>query len=159
MTKTVVEVVIIVLLILANGLFASSEMAVVSARKARLRRRAEAGDRGAAVALELAEDPNRFLSTVQIGITLVGTLAAAFGGATLGENLATWLRRFPSLEPYAEALGLGAVVLGIAFFSLVLGELVPKRLALGHPERLATLAAVPLRLLSWAAVPAVRVST
>ncbi len=157
MTKTIVEVIVIVVLILANGLFASSELAVVSARKARLRRRAEAGDRGAAVALELAEDPNRFLSTVQIGITLVGTLAAAFGGATLGENLATWLRRLPSLEPYAEVLGLGAVVLGITFLSLVLGELVPKRLALGHPERLAALVAVPLRLLSWAAVPAVRV--
>lgn len=157
MNRIVVEVVVVLSLVLANGMFAASEMAVVSSRKARLRRQAEAGDRGAAAALELAEDPNRFLSTVQIGITLVGTLAGVVGGATLGGNLAAWLRQSRPLGPYAEMLGLGLVVVGITFFSLVLGELVPKRLALGRPERLAALAARPLRALSRAAVPAVRV--
>lgn len=156
MSRTVVEVVVVLLLILANGLFAASELAVLSARRARLRRLAEAGDRGAGVALELAEDPNRFLSTVQIGMTLVGTLAGVFGGATLGENLAAWLGQALPLGPYAETVGLGAVVIGIASLTLVLGELVPKRLALGHPERLASLSARPLRALSRAAVPAVR---
>src|SRR5215217_5629755 len=101
-----VEIAIILALILANGFFAASEIAVVSSRKGRLEQRAQEGKRGAAVALELAENPNRFLSTVQVGITLIGTFASAFGGASLAEQLASALRAFPAIAPYADTLAL-----------------------------------------------------
>src|SRR5690606_34487467 len=120
------------------GLFSMSEMAVVSSRKARLRQRAEEGSSGAAVALELAEDPNDFLSTVQIGITLIGTLAGAFGGATIAEKLARYLDQFPQAAPYSDSIAIGFVVLVITYLSLILGELVPKTVALGNPEAIAS---------------------
>jgi len=156
MTPILAEILFILLLIVANGLFAMSELAVVSARKSRLKQWASRGNRKAQVALDLANDPNRFLSTVQVGITLIGTLAAAFGGATIAEAIEARLKRVPSLAPYGEAIGLAVVVAGITYFSLVLGELVPKRLALSNPERIASVVAGPLRRLSILGVPLVR---
>lgn len=149
------EILLIFLLALFNGLLAMAEIALVSARKVRLRQRAEAGDSRARMALELAGSPGRFLSTVQIGITLAGILAGAFGGATLAEELAARVARLPVLAPWAEAIGLTAVVLGITYLSLVLGELVPKQIALHAPERIAALLAPPLQLLSKVSAPAV----
>jgi|SRR5215213_668493 len=149
------EILLIVLLSLFNGVLAMSEIALVSARKVRLRQRAEAGDRGARAALELAGSPGRFLSTVQIGITLVGIFAGAFGGATLAEKLAAWFARLPLLARYSNALGLGVVVVGITYLSLILGELVPKQLALNAPEKIASFLARPLRLLMKVSAPAV----
>ena len=150
------ELVVILLLILANGVFALAEIAVVSARRARLQEWAEAGNARARTALELAERPDEFLSTVQIGITLVGILAGAFGGARLAEPLAEVLRPLPGIGPYAETISLGLVVGGIAYLSLIVGELVPKQLALRSPERLAAALAGPMRLVSRLASPAVR---
>lgn len=155
MSATLIEVVFILLLIGANGVFAMSELAVVSARKARLRQRAEEGDREAGRALQLADDPNRFLSTVQVGITLVGTCAGAFGGLTIAESIADALRGTPFLAPYSKTIGLAVVVLSISYFSLVLGELVPKRLAMSNPERIAAAVARPLWVLSAVGVPIV----
>lgn len=123
------EILIVAFLILANSIFALSEMAIVSARKTRLQHRAEAGDKGAEAALALSGEPNRFLSTIQIGITLIGILSGAFGGATLAEEIATWLNKVAWLAPYSEAIGVGIVVVIITYFSLVIGELVPKRIA------------------------------
>src|SRR5829696_216581 len=125
-----VELLIIVLLLLVNGVLAGSELAVVSARKMRLQQRAEAGDAGAQVALALADEPGRFLSTVQIGITLVGILTGAFGGATLAETVAAWLTDAGVSARNAELVSVVFVVLGITYLSLIIGELVPKRLAL-----------------------------
>ncbi|MEW4569121.1 hemolysin family protein [Tautonia sp. JC769] len=143
-------------LILANGAFSTSELAIVSARKGRLDALAKTGDRRARAALELADDPNRFLSTVQIGITLIGTLAGAFGGATLAKPLAESLRPLPAIDDSAEPIALGIVVVGITYATLILGELVPKRIALAAPERIARLTAPTLRLLSRITVPLVR---
>lgn len=156
MPSVLAQVIVVLFLILINGLFAMSEIAVVSARKARLKQRADAGDPRAKIALELAETPNRFLSTIQIGITLVGILAGAFGGATLAKDLGAYLGHIPLLKPYSEAIGLAVVVLVTTYLSLVLGELVPKRLALSNPERIAALIAAPMRALSFIAYPAVR---
>ncbi|MFO1477530.1 MAG: hemolysin family protein [Verrucomicrobiota bacterium] len=149
------ELVIILLLFLANGVFAMTEMAMVSSRKSRLRMLADSGDRGARAALKLVEEPNRFLPSVQVGITLVGLLAGAFGGATLAREIAKMLAEWPALSPYAEAIGMGVVVVTLTFLSLVIGELVPKRLALSNPERIAGLMARPLDLLSRLARPVI----
>jgi putative hemolysin len=146
----------ILLLILLNGALAMSEMAVIAARRARLRERARAGDRGAVVALELHNSPNVFLSTIQIGITLVGVLLGAVGERAIASDLAAALARVPALAPYSDPLAVAVVVIGIAYLSLVVGELVPKRLALHHPERIARLVARPMRVASWMAYPAVR---
>jgi putative hemolysin len=131
------EILIIFLLIILNGVFALSEIAVVSSKKPRLQQRANEGDLRAKRALELAANPNLFLSTVQVGITLIGVLAGAVGGATLGDQLAPVIAQIPFLEPYATSLALFIVVLLITYFSIVLGELVPKRIGLQNPERLA----------------------
>lgn len=149
------QIAVIVVLILLNGLFAMSETALVSSRKARLKQRGEAGDRGARAALELAESPNRFLSTVQIGISLVGVLAGAFGGAALAGPLAEALRGVSWLAPYAGPLAFGTVVAGITYLSLIIGELVPKRLALNGAEAVAARVAGPMRLLSAITAPVV----
>lgn len=149
------EVLIVLLLLVANGVFAMSEIAVVSARKSRLQQRAEDGDHAARRALELAESPERFLATVQVGITLVGTLAGAFGGAAIAKPLADYLSTYPSLAEYAQPLSLGLVVLGITYFSLIVGELVPKQIGLNHPERIAGLVAGPMDVLSRVARPLV----
>ncbi len=150
MSALLFEVVIIFILILVNGLLAMSEIAVVSARKIRLQQRAEAGNSGAQAALDLAETPDRFLSTVQIGITLIGILAGAYGGATLAEELAGWIDdlSIPWLAGYGEAIGVGVVVLTITYLSLVLGELAPKQIGLNNPEGIAAGIAPIMRWLS-----------
>lgn len=144
-------------LLLINGLLAMTEIAVVTARKTRLRERAEAGDAQARAALELAENPTRFLATIQVGITLVGVLAAAFGGATLAERLATALGEVSGLQAVARPLSLGLVVVGITGLSLVVGELVPKRLGLTYPEGIAVALAGPMQTLARLARPLVAV--
>jgi putative hemolysin len=149
------QIAVIVVLTLLNGLFAMSETALVSSRKAQLRQRAEAGDGGARAALALADSPTRFLSTVQIGISLIGVLAGAFGGAALAGPLAQALRGVPPLAPYAGPLAFGAVVVAITYLSLIVGELVPKRLALNGPETVVSRVAGPMRLLSAVTSPAV----
>ncbi len=137
MSKIAVEILIVLLLILVNGIFAMAEIAVVSARKTRLQQQAEEGDKKAQAALELANAPNQFLSTIQIGITLMGIVAGAFGGATIAEELAGTLQKVPLLVPYGEAIGMAVVVLAITYLTLVVGELVPKRLGLNNAEGVA----------------------
>jgi putative hemolysin len=154
-----VEVVLIFLLIVANGVFAAAEIAVVSARKGRLEQEAQHGQRGARIALELADDPNHFLSTVQVGITLIGTLAAAFGGARIAEVMAESLRTLPILAAYADGIALGIVVILISYFSLIIGELVPKRLALQSAEAIAIRLAPLMRFLGQITSPVVRFLT
>lgn len=149
------EIAVIVLLALLNGFFAMSELAVVSARRVRLQQMAEDGSRGASAAIELQEDPSRFLSTVQVGITLVGTVSAAFGGATLGDRLDVWLTRFPGLAPYSSLIAITVVVIPIAYLQLIAGELVPKRFALVYAERIAAAVAPFMRRLSRVAAPVV----
>ncbi|HPA47013.1 MAG TPA: hemolysin family protein [bacterium] len=149
------ELLIILFLTLMNGLLAMSELAIVSSRKSRLEHLANQGSRGACAALRLIDDPSRFLSTVQIGITLVGVIAGAFSGATLGQRLGAWLNTFPLISPYGNSVGIGITVVGITYLSLIIGELVPKRIALAQPERVASLAAGPMRGLSLVAAPAV----
>jgi len=148
----VLEIFLIVLLILINGIFSGSELAMMSARRLRLEHRSEAGDQRAAVALRLIRSPNDFLSTVQIGITLIGILSGALGGATVARSLEPGIAAVPVLRPWAEPLALGIVVTLITYLSLVLGELVPKRIALSDPERIACLVAPVMRILSrWMA--------
>lgn len=153
MTAILLEILLILVLALANGMLAMSEIAIVSVRKARLQELSEDGDRRAQIALELANEPTRFLSTVQIGITLVGILAGAVGGATLAEELGVLLSSIPLLATYGDAVALGIVVLAIAYLTVVIGELVPKRLALANTDRVATLVASPMRRLSSLAGP------
>lgn len=151
----IIEIIIIILLIIANGIFSMAEMAVVSARKALLRQKAEEGDAGAGVALELASEPNQFLSTIQIGITLVATLAGAFGGATIAGELSSALQDYPIVGPYSNAVSIVLVVLVITYLSLVIGELVPKRIALNSPERISSAIAAPMRAFSRLASPVI----
>ncbi len=146
---------VIVLLTLLNGLFAMSELALVSSRRTRLLQLAQDGNRGADAALRLLDDPTRFLSTVQVGITLVGIVAGAYGGATLGDALGHQLDHVAFIAPYGDAVAITAVVILITYLSLILGELVPKRIALHNPERLAALMAQPMEVLSRLAAPLV----
>lgn len=149
----IVEIAIIVLLTVLNGVFAMSELAVVSSRRVRLRVMADGGNTGARTALRLIDDPSRFLSTVQIGITLVGVGAGAFGGATLGARFGAWLDAIPMFGGYGEVVGYATVIIAITYLSIVLGELIPKRIALKNPERTASIVARPMRLLSKVAAP------
>ncbi|HYG24397.1 MAG TPA: hemolysin family protein [Verrucomicrobiae bacterium] len=155
MSQIALEIAIIFLLLLANGVFAMAEIAVVSARKTRLRRLAEQGHDNARIALELAESPNRFLSTVQIGITLVGIFAGAVGGATLASKLAVPIGQISFLASHADKFAFGIVVAVLTYFSLVLGELVPKRLGLSNPENIAMLVARPMNWVARVAGPVV----
>lgn len=151
MTRIALEAALILLLLIANGVFAMAEIAIVSARKARLQKRADDGDARAAAALQLANDPDHFLSTVQIGITLVGILAGVFGGATMAEEIGVLLDRVPLIAPFGGTVAVALVVAAITFLSVVLGELVPKRIALSNPEGIARVVARPMRRLSrWA---------
>jgi putative hemolysin len=152
-----IEIVIVLGLIVLNGFFAMSELAMVSARRARLQSLAERGSRGAGRALALCRDPGRFLSTVQVGITLIGILAGAFGGAELSDRLDDVLGTVSWLAPVAESVAFGLVVVAITYVSLVVGELVPKHLALRNPEAIAVAVAWPMSLLSRAMAPAVAV--
>ena len=149
------EIVIILILIVINGIFAMAEFAIVSVKKIRLQQRADQGDTRAAAALELANEPTRFLSTIQIGITLVGIFAGAFGGATVAKGVAVYLKDFPALAPYSDILGITLVVLVITYLTLIFGELVPKRLALNNAESIASAIAKPMRLLSLITAPLV----
>ena len=142
------EILIVLLLTVVNGVLAMSELAVVSARPARLRVLAEQGQTGAQAALDLRETPGRFLSTVQIGITLVGVLSGAFSGATLGARLADSLEIWGVPGPLADTLGVGAVVVCITYLALIVGELVPKQIALRDPEMVAARVAPMMRVIS-----------
>lgn len=146
---------VILLLVLLNGIFSMAEMAVVSARKVRLQQRAEDGSESARAALKLAEQPNEFLSTVQIGITLIGTLTGAISGASLSGGVAAQLRKIPFLANSADTIALVLIVLLVTYFSLVLGELVPKRLALSNPENIAATVARPMNFLTRLSRPLV----
>lgn len=146
-TGVMIEVLVILLLLIGNGVLSMSEMAIVSARRARLRRWVEEGNPRAKDALDLASAPNDFLSTVQIGITLVGILAGAFGGATIAEQISELITFSTNLDPYADAIGLAVVVAVITYFSLLIGELVPKRIALQSPELISTLVARPMKVI------------
>jgi len=150
------EFLFLLLLILVNGIFAMSETAVVSSRKARLQQWVDEGKSGAGVALELATEPGHFLAAIQVGITLVGILCGAFGGATVAASLAGRVARVPVLAPYAATIALAVVVSAITILSVILGELVPKRIALRNPEGIAVTVARPMRLLSNVAYPVVR---
>ena len=147
------ETIVILLLIAANGLLAGVEMAVVSSRRSRLETQAEEGDRKAQAALDLIEEPGVFLSTVQIGITLVGILAGAFGGATIVARLTPALAQLPISPGAARTIALAIVVIGITYLTLILGELVPKRIALIRPERIARNSASAMKGLAMVAIP------
>lgn len=149
------ELLFILALILMNGFFAMSELAVISARRARLRSMAEQGSRAARSALHLLETRGRFLSTVQVGITLIGIFAGAYGERSLAAPLSAWLAEIPPLAAYSDALALAIVVAAITYLSLILGELVPKQIALANAERVAALVARPMQLLSLAFTPLV----
>jgi putative hemolysin len=157
MSTLLTEVALILVLLACNGLLAMAEIALVSARRSRLERLAAGGNRGATAAVGLLARPTRFLSTVQIGITLVGILAGAFGGATVARELAAMLATVPALAPYATNLAFALVVTVITYLSLVIGELVPKRIALASPERVTLLVAQPMVLLARVSHPIVRV--
>jgi putative hemolysin len=155
MSPITVEILIILALILANGIFSMSEMAIVSARKARLQQLANQGSLNAQAALELAEAPNHFLSIVQVGITLINILNGVFGGATIAQRLEKYVELVPFLSPYSQTIAFGVVVLVITYLSLIVGELVPKRLALNNPEKIAAFIAIPMRALASLASPIV----
>ena len=157
MPSIATEALIVLGLILLNGVFSMSELAVMSSRKARLQQRADEGDKGARTALDLLESPNRFLSTVQVGITLIGILAGAFGGARIAAVLVPMVELVPALAPYSQSIALGLVVLVITYLSLVVGELVPKRLALLNPERVAALVSRPMHALATLVGPPVHI--
>ncbi|MBI1619966.1 hemolysin family protein [Aquamicrobium zhengzhouense] len=150
-----IEIAVVVVLICVNGLLAMSELAVVSSRPSRLSAMGEKGNTGAAIANKLASDPGRFLSTVQIGITLVGVLSGAFSGATLGLRLSNWMISVGVPEGVAGTLGVGLVVALITYGSLIIGELVPKQIALRNPEAVASRVAGGMRILSIVAAPLV----
>ena len=149
------ELGVLAFLIVLNGFFAMAELALVSARRPRLATMAEKGSAGARAALRLLDNQARFLSSVQIGITLIGVLAGAFGGATLAEDLAGWLQPLGLRPGTAETLGVAVVVAIITYLSLIVGELVPKQIALANPERVASFVAPPMTALARVAAPAV----
>ncbi|TCL68179.1 hemolysin family protein [Rhizobium sp. BK251] len=150
-----VEISIVILLTVLNGVLAMSELAVVSSRPARLKVLADQGSRGARLAIKLAENPGRFLSTVQIGITLVGVLSGAFSGATLGARFTGWLLAQGVPSTFADAIGVGTVVVAITYLSLIIGELVPKQIALREPEAVASRVAPAMVVLSKLGAPLV----
>ncbi len=149
------EVLIIFVLLLINAFFAMSEIAIVSASKPLLKHLAKQGNKGAETALDLSENPGRFLSTVQVGITLVGILAGAYGGATISEKITPALNGISFINPHGESVAVALIVTAITYFSVVIGELVPKRFALVHAEKIAVVVAKPMKLLSMATHPVV----
>ncbi|MBA4220123.1 MAG: DNA-binding protein [Methylobacterium sp.] len=149
------EILVVVVLTVINGVLSMSELAVVSSRPARLKVLADQGSKGAATAIRLADNPGRFLSTVQIGITLVGVLSGAFSGATLGARLSEWLGTHGFSSSAADALGVGTVVVLITYLSLIVGELVPKQIALRDAERVAARVAPTMAVIAKVAAPLV----
>jgi putative hemolysin len=155
-----IAIVVVLLLVVLNGVFAMTELAVVSSRKSKLQSRAERGDRGARAALKLAEEPTHFLSAVQVGITLIGILAGAYGQAAIAGELNHILERsVPAIAPWSEAIATGIVVVLITYVSLIVGELVPKRLALIFPEAIAAKMAAPISSLALVLKPFVLLLT
>ena len=150
-----IELAIVLALILLNGLFAMVEMAVISARRARLQRAADKGEVGAEAVLALQADQSRFLSTIQFGITMISVATSAYGGARLADSLTVTLESWPWIGAYAAEAAFGVIVVGIGFLTLILGELAPKRLGLMHPETIAQYSARTLRPLMIVAGPAV----
>ncbi len=156
MSQVLIELFLVFVLLIANGIFAMTEIAIVSARRGRLRALADEGNTRAATVLSLAENPNRFLSTVQIGITLVGIVAGAFGGAMISSRLAVLLVPVPVIGVYADQVAFGIVIALLTYFSLIIGELLPKRLGLLAPEEMAMFMARPMLWLSSICSPLVR---
>ena len=151
------ELIIIFFLLLLNAFFALSEMAIVSSSKPMLRQMAQQGNRRARIALQLAEDSGTFLSTVQVGITLVGTLAGAYGGATIAEKLEVGFNKIAFISPHGETFAVALVVTAITYLSVVIGELVPKQFALSNPEKIAVLIAKPMYAISKFCSPVVKI--
>ncbi len=147
------ELLIILFLILLNGVFSMSEIALISARKNRLESAAKKGNSNAKVALDLANSPNKFLSTVQIGITLIGILTGIYSGDKITSDVKLFIEGFVVLKPYADSIAVGIVVVVLTFFSLVLGELLPKRIGLNHPESIAKAVALPMKIVSQITAP------
>src|SRR5579872_1375416 len=138
------EFLIVLLLIICNGLFAMAEIAIVSLRKSRLQKEAREGNKSAKAALELSENPAKFLSTVQIGITFIGIFAGAFGGETLAHPFSLTLKKIAFIAPYSDQIAFFLVVIFITYLTLIIGELVPKRIALSQPEKTAKRIAGPM---------------
>lgn len=155
MSGIATEILILALLLLLNGVFVMSEMAVVSSRKARLQQQANEGDKRSGAALDLAQNPTVFLSTVQIGITLISVLLGALGGSAFSAPLAELFKRWPVIRPYADSLAFGIIVALITILSLLIGELVPKRLALHQPEKVAAAISGPMLFVSKLFTPLV----
>jgi putative hemolysin len=149
------EIGIILFLVIMNGVLAMTEIAYVSASRALLQVRSRKGDKMSAAALKFIESPTRLLSTVQVGITLIGIMAGAFGGATLAEELGGWLEHVPGVAPYGEVLAFAIVVTALTYLSLVVGELLPKRVAMLNPEGIATTMSRPMKILASLSAPAV----
>lgn len=153
------DILILLGLILVNGVFAMSEIAIVTSKRIRLQKLSENGSRGAQAALDLSESPSRFLSTIQVGITLIGIFNGAFGEASLVARLTPQLETISLISQFAREISLGIVVVGITFASLILGELVPKRIAMQYPETVASIIAAPMQWLSRLMGPFVRILT
>jgi len=147
------EILIILFLILLNGIFSMSEIALISARKNRLETAAKKGNKNAKAALDLANSPNEFLSTVQIGITLIGILTGIYSGDKITTDVQNFVATFEALSPYANSIAVGIVVVTLTFFSLVLGELLPKRIGLNYPEAIAKAVALPMKIVSTVTMP------
>ena len=147
------EIFIIICLILLNGFLSMSEIALVSARKARLEIEAKHGNKSAQLALKLANEPDHFLSTVQIGITLIGILTGLYSGEAFAHDLAEYVKLIPVLEPYALGLSETVIVIVVTYLTLILGELVPKRIGMGYAEKISMLVAKPMNLLAHIASP------
>ncbi len=156
MSSILIQVLIIVLLIFINGIFALSEISIVSSRKARLERWAKDGNDGAKAALNLASNPDVFLATIQIGMTVTAILSGVFGGATIADTVAQNLYSVPALKPYAGGIGFGVVVVAISYLTLILGELTPKRIGLANAEKMACVIGPPMMWLSQTAAPLIR---
>jgi len=147
------EIIIILFLIILNGVFSMSEIALISARKNRLESAAKKGNKNAQIALDLANSPNKFLSTVQIGITLIGILTGIYSGDKITHDVEGFVIRFELLKPFAASIAVGIVVVILTFFSLVLGELLPKRIGLNYPEAIAKSVAFPMKIVSIITAP------
>jgi putative hemolysin len=147
------EILIILFLILLNGVFSMSEIALISARKNRLETAAKKGNKNAKIALDLSNSPNEFLSTVQIGITLIGILTGIYSGDKITTDVKAFVSQFQVLYPYADSIAVGIVVVTLTFFSLILGELLPKRIGLNYPEAIAKAVAMPMKIVSTITMP------
>ena len=157
MDTALFDVLVIFTLILINGFFSMSEMAVIASRKARIKARADEGKRTSKAILKVLEAPSTFLSTIQLGITLIGVFAGAFGGTTIATGLRTVVNRIPVLTPWSETISLGIVVVLITFAQIVIGELVPKRVALSNPEKISVMVIRPLQIIQIIFTPFVKI--